>query len=57
MNGVKMNRNYIHDHKIKQMCNYNPKIYEVENGGGEAQFYTIMAKNVPKLIKKYKIIY
>lgn len=45
-----MNRNYIHDHKIKQMCNYNPKIYEVENGGGEAQFYTIMAKNVPKLI-------
>lgn len=44
-----MNRNYIHDHKIKQMCNYNPKIYEVENGG-EAQFYTIMAKNVPKLI-------
>ena len=50
-----MNRNYIHDYKIKHMYNQSPKRDEVENGGeggkGEAQFDEVMTKNVPKVIK------
>ena len=53
--GGKMNRNYIHDYKIKHMYIQSPKRDEVENGGeggkGEAQFDEVMTKNVPKVIK------